>query len=473
MRHYPIVGGESVETNQILKIHSPYSGEVVREVGLAGEREIEKALGMAYSSLRTWMKTPSYIRQEILNRALKKLKEREDDFARVITEEIAKPIRTARGEVRRAQSTLSLSAEESIRLNGELLNLDTAPGAENRVGIVKRFPRGPVLGITPFNFPLNLVMHKVGPALAAGTTVIVKPPPQSPTPSLMLAEILYEAGLPEGVLSVIPTTNDLAEKMVLDPRIKVLSFTGSAKVGWNLKGKAYQKHVLLEMGGNAGVIINDVYDMEYAVTRTAIGGFSYSGQVCISVQRIYVKDNIYEDFKEKLIKKVQNLKIGDPMDEDTDLSVMISEEAAQRVSEWIEEAKSLGAKVLMGGRREGNLLYPTVLEDITKDMKVFSEEVFGPVVGLIRYKDFEEAIEGINDSDFGLQAGIFTQNTRLIEIAFEELEVGGLVVNDVPTFRVDSMPYGGTKKSGIGREGIRYAINEYTEPKLMVISTNY
>lgn len=465
----PIVGGKKVEVKEMKEIHSPFSGEKIREVGLAGERESEKALELAMASFKEWRKTPAYRRKEILSEALKRLKEREEEFSKVIVEEIAKPIKTARGEVRRAQNTLSLSAEESIRLSGEFIPLDTAQGAEKRYGIIKRFPRGPVLGISPFNFPLNLVMHKVGPALASGATVIVKPPPQSPTPALMLGEILYDVGLPEGVLSVLPTSDELAEKMVTDPRIKVLSFTGSARVGWYLKSKAFQKHTILEMGGNAAVVVQPDAELDYALQRIVFGGFSYSGQVCISVQRVYVHESIYEEFKARLIGRTNRLKIGDPLDEKTDLSVLIDEGAAIRISQWIEEAKELGAEVLTGGEREGRLVYPTILEGITREMKLFKEEAFGPVVGLIKYKDFDEAIDGVNDSKYGLQAGIFTKDSNLIRFAFDELEVGGVIINDVPTFRVDSMPYGGTKESGVGREGVRYAIEEYTEPHLLVL----
>ena len=468
MTYFPNIGGKTLKTKEISLIKSPFSGEPLREVGLAGPEEVEKALQLAQSSLKEWQKTPLWKRREILLKALKKLKEREEEFARVIAEEVAKPIRTARGEVRRAQYTLSLASEETIRMAGKYLELDTAPGAEGKRGILKRFPKGVVLGITPYNFPLNLVMHKVGPALAAGATIIIKPPPQSPTPSLMLAEILYESGLPEGVLSVVPTSNELAEKMVTDQRVRVLSFTGSAVVGWYLKEKAYNKHVVLELGGNAGVIVNDVDNLDHAVSRVVIGGFSYSGQVCISVQRVYLQEGLYEDFKDLLIKKVKALKIGDPLKEETDISVLINEASAIKVQSWIEEAQEMGATVLLGGKREGSLVHPTILEGVKKGMKVFDEEIFGPVVGLIRYKDFDEALRGINDSEYGLQAGVFTRDTDLIQKAFDELEVGAVIVNDVPTFRVDSMPYGGTKKSGVGREGIKYAIIEYTEPRMLV-----
>jgi glyceraldehyde-3-phosphate dehydrogenase (NADP+) len=336
--------------------------------------------------------------------------------------------------------------------------------------MARRFPIGPVLGITPFNFPLNLVAHKVAPSLACGNPIVLKPAPQTPLTALMLGEVVLDAGLPPGAFSVVPCENAVAEQMVTDPRYKLLSFTGSAAVGWMLKAKAGKKRVVLELGGNAGVIVESDADLDVAVQRCATGGFTYAGQTCISVQRIFVHDAVYDRFVKGLLERVAMLKAGDPSAEDTVVGPLIDEAAARRVEEWVTEAVAQGARLLAGGKRSGALVQPTVLAEVARDMKVSCREIFGPVVTVSRYKRFEDALTMLNESDFGLQAGVFTQDVNRVFRAYRELEVGTVLANEIPTFRADHMPYGGVKDSGLGREGVRYAIEDMTELKLLVLN---
>lgn len=348
--------------------------------------------------------------------------------------------------------------------------MDLSPGMDGSLGIARRFPIGPVLGITPFNFPLNLVAHKVAPCLASGNPIVLKPAPQTPLTALMLGEIVLEAGLPPGALSVLPCDNSVAEQMVMDPRFKVLSFTGSAAVGWMLKAKSGKKRVLLELGGNGGVIVEPDADLDLAAQRCAVGGYVYSGQTCISVQRVFVHDHVYDRFVKQFLARVGTLQSGDPSDEATVIGPLINEAAARRVEDWIGEAVAQGAKLLAGGKRSGSLVEATVLADVTPEMKVSRCEVFGPVVTVTRYKQFEEALGVLNDSEFGLQAGVFTRDVERVFRAYRDLEVGTVLINEIPTFRADHMPYGGVKDSGLGREGVRYAIEEMTELKLLVLN---
>ena len=411
-----------------------------------------------------------YARSTLLQKAAQALQVRQDEFARTMMAEAGKPLTDARREVGRAIQTFSIAAEEAKRIGGEVVPLDWSPGMESYWGVTRRFPIGPILGITPFNFPLNLVVHKVAPALAAGNSILIKPAPQTPLTALLLGDLLLEAGVPPGGLNVLPCDNSVAEQMVVDSRFKLLSFTGSAPVGWMLKAKCGKKKVVLELGGNAAVIIEPDADLDYAAQRCVTGGFTYAGQTCISVQRIFVHESVAGAFTENLVARVQGLATGDPGDERTVVGPLIDAGAAQRIEGWIGEAVAQGARLLSGGPRVGSVVRPTVLSQVTPTMKVSCQEAFGPLVTITPYRDFEAALNAVNESDYGLQAGIFTNNIGRIFQAFDRLEVGGVLANEIPTFRADHMPYGGIKDSGIGREGLRYAIEDMTEPKLLVMN---
>lgn len=465
-----LVAGRWIRTGDAVEVRSPYDESPVAVVHRAGPNELEAAMAAATRAFETTRRMPSWKRAEILERISAGIAARREEFARTIALEAGKPIRTARVEVDRAIFTFKVAAEEAKRIYGEIVSLDWVPGTEGRIGYVRRVPIGPILGITPFNFPLNLVVHKVAPALAAGNPILIRPSTKTPISALKLGEVILEAGWPPEGFAVIPCTTQDAELLVRDDRIRMLTFTGSPAVGWGLKARAGRKRVTLELGGNAGVIIHRDADLDYAAERVTWGGFTYAGQSCISVQRVYIHEEIYEAFVDRLLQRVSALRVGDPLEETTDVGPVIDREAAERIEAWVQEAVAGGAKVLIGGRRTGNLWEPTILTSIREDMKVSCQEVFGPLIGLYRYADPIEAIRAVDRSDYGLQAGIFTSDLRLIEAAFEHIEVGGLIVNDVPTFRVDHMPYGGVKLSGFGREGVRYAIQEMTELKLMVLN---
>jgi len=470
-KEYPfIVGGERRVSNERVEIRSPYDQQIVGIVSYASAQDAEEAIARAASAFETTRRLPSYARADILRRVANELAARKEELAELITLEAGKPIRDARTEVTRAITTFTVAAEEAKRMGGELLPLDWLPGSENRWAVVRRFPIGPILGITPFNFPLNLVAHKVAPALASGNPIIIKPAPQTPLSALRLGEIVLESGWPEGGLSVLPCSNDVAGQMLADERIRMLSFTGSAEVGWMLKARVPKKKVVLELGGNAAVIVHEDADLDYAARRSVQGGFGYAGQTCISVQRIYVHESVAEPFFARVLEGVRNLIVGDPREETTDVGPMISVAAAERAERWIREAVEAGAKVLVGGERSGAFLMPTVLTDVAPEMRVSCEEVFAPVVVVSRYADFDEAVRQVNASRYGLQAGVFTRDIKRIFRAYEAIDVGGLIINDVPTYRADHMPYGGVKESGVGREGVRYAIEEMTEPRVLVVN---
>lgn len=462
-----LVQGQQLKTGDAIEVRSPYDDALVAIVHRAGPGELEDAMAAAVKTFETTRKLPSWKRTEILEKISAGIQARHEEFSRTIALEAGKPIRTARAEVDRAVYTFKIAAEESRRIYGEIVPLDWLPGNEDRVAYIQRVPIGPVLGITPFNFPLNLVAHKVAPALAAGNPIIIRPATQTPVSSFKLAEVVLEAGWPEGGIAVVPSTTKDAGLLVEDDRLKVLTFTGSPAVGWALKKRAGRKFVTLELGGNAGTIVHSDGDYEFAASRVAWGGFSYAGQSCISVQRVYVHEDIYDDFVTELIPKVKALKSGNPLDEATDVGPLIDPGAAERVVEWVKEAREGGAEVLAGGEHQGNLLQPTVLANVKEDMQVACEEVFGPVVSLFKYTDVMQAIRDVDNSEFGLQAGLFTRNWEVVQAAYDEIEVGGLMVNDVSSFRIDHMPYGGVKQSGTGREGLRYAIEEMTEMKLL------
>lgn len=471
MREYPIyVAGRFAATAKKTAVTAPFNGETMGEVFIAGDAEVEESAAGALASFKETKKLAPLDRAAILMEIHNGIAARAGELARVIAQEAGKPILNARQEVQRSIFTFLTAAEETKRISGEVLPLDIHPLAKGRQCLVKRFPIGPILGITPFNFPLNLVAHKVAPAMAAGNPIVIKPAPQTPLTALLLAEIVDKSGWPKGAFSVLPTTTELAETMVRDARYKMLSFTGSPGVGWMLKNIAGKKKVALELGGNAGVIVHGDADLEYAAGRIVTGGFSYAGQTCISVQRVFVQQGVYEKFKALFIPKVAALKTGDPLDEAANVGPLISPREVQRILGWIDEAVAEGAKILHGGKGKGSILQPAVLERTTPRMKVNCMEVFGPVVTLTPYATMDEALALLNDSEFGLQAGIFTNGLRAAFDAWETLDVGGVMIGDVPTFRIDHMPYGGVKSSGLGREGLRCAIEEMTEPKSLVIN---
>ena len=461
--------GKWLTEGERFEVLAPYDRALVGGSYRATAVHAEAAVRAAQRAFQITRKMAGYERQAILRAISEGIGKRREEFAHLIALEAGKPIRTARTEVDRAVFTFAVAAEEATRIGGEWLPLDWQASTAGRAGIIRRFALGPILAITPFNFPLNLVAHKVAPAIAAGCTTVLKPAPQTPLTSLLLAEVCEQAGLPAGVLNVLPLANQEAEKLVGDDRLKMLTFTGSVPVGWALKGKSGKKKVTLELGGNAAVIVHCDADVDVAADRCVVGGFSYAGQSCISVQRIYVQRSIQEQFLARLLAGVRKLQVGDPLNEATDVGPMISAEAARRAASWIEEAVAGGAKLHAGGKREGAVLQPAVLTNVRAEMKVSCEEVFAPVVIIESYDEFGDAIRRVNDSPFGLQAGVFTRDSKLLFSAFENLEVGGVIVGDMSAFRIDHMPYGGVKDSGIGREGLRYAIEEMTEPRILVL----
>jgi len=464
------VDGKWLEEGDAVEVRAPYDGGVIGNVFQGRREHAEAAIAAAVKAFGTTRRLPAFERQRVLRRVAQAIAERKEEFARTLAREAGKPIVAARQEVDRSIFTFNVAAEESTRIYGEYLPLDWQEFTAGRWGIVRRFPLGPIAGITPFNFPLNLVSHKVAPAIAAGCPMVLKPAPQTPFSALLLAETVQQAGWPDGGLNVLPLADEDAGLLVTDERLKMISFTGSAAVGWEIKRRAGKKKVLLELGGNAGVIVHRDADLAYAADRCVAGGFAYAGQTCISVQRILVEHSVCGKFTELLLAGVKKLKTGDPMQESTDLGPLIRESDAIRATQWVEEAVRAGARLLCGGQRKGSVMEPTVLTGTRPDMKVNCQELFAPVVTLEPYDDFNQALRQINNSPYGLQAGIFTRDVKLLFSAYEELEVGALIAGDVPAFRIDHMPYGGVKDSGLGREGLRYAIEEMTEPKLLVMN---
>ena len=465
-----LVHGQWKQGDTTARVVNPFNGQVIADVVQATESDAEQAIASTSGATATMGELPAYARYNILQQVAALIYRRRDEFASTITAEAGKPIADAKREVSRAVQTFTVAAEEARRIPGEVVPLDWTPNTDSHLGILRRFPIGPILGITPFNFPLNLVAHKVAPALAAGNPILIKPAPQTPLTALLLGEVALEAGLPPGGLNVVPCDNALAERFAVDQRFKLLSFTGSAPVGWMLKAKCGKKKVTLELGGNAGVVIEPDADLDLAAQRCATGGFGYAGQTCISVQRVFVHQSIADLFTTKLLMQVARLKAGDPTDEATVVGPLIDQAAAQRVESWIGEAVAEGARVLLGGKRMGSVVEATVLSNVKPEMKVSCREVFGPVVTVTPYRQLSEAIAALNQSDFGLQAGVFTQDINKIFHAFRHLEVGAVLANEIPTFRADHMPYGGVKDSGLGREGIRAAIEDMTEPRLLVLN---
>jgi acyl-CoA reductase-like NAD-dependent aldehyde dehydrogenase len=471
MEIYPIiVGGMKKETAEIADIRFPYTGEIYARVCQASQGDLDEAVTAAVRGFEKTRSLSSGARFHILSCLADEIHDRSDELIDVLVMEGGKTRKFATTEVSRAEVTVRTSAEEAKRIYGEIIPLDWTDDTEGRMGYLARFPLGVVAGIVPFNFPLNLACHKLAPAIAAGNSIILKPASATPVCSLLLGEMALKAGLPPESVSVVPCPNVRAEQLVRDPRIACLSFTGSCSVGWHLKEIAGRKKVGLELGGNAAVIVHEDANLDLAATRIATGGFMNAGQVCISVQRVLVHRPVYEQTLDKILTAVRGLKVGDPREPATDVGPMIDRAKAQEAYQKVREAVHQGARVLTGGTLEDTLFTPTVIVDTTQDMRVIREEVFAPVISVMPYDAFSEALSIANAGSFGLQVGIFTQNINRVMRAFREMEVGGVMVNDIPTFRVDQMPYGGVKGSGTGREGPRYAIEEMTELRLMVIN---
>jgi len=465
------LAGSWERSSQPLPVTCPFDNSLVGATWLAGEAEFERATKAAVDAAPVMRKLPAYERAAILMRAHAELVARREEIGRTIAGEVGKALRDALAEADRGTQTFHVAAEEARRIGGEVIPMDLAPHGVGRVAFTRRYPIGPVAGISPFNFPFNLTAHKLAPAVAAGDPIVLKPATKTPLSALILAEALDHAGLPKGALSVLPMSRQVGDRLVTDERYKLLTFTGSSAVGWAMKARAGKKKVVLELGGNAGVIVDETADVEHAVKRVVVGGFSLAGQSCISVQRVFVHAAVFDRFAALLVARLEALKLGNPLDPTTDIGPMIEESEAARIESWVNEAVSTGATVLTGGRRLGPSMYaPTVLTGVPETAKVCAQEVFAPVVGLYRFTDFADALARLNRSSYGLQAGVFTNDLLRTLTAMDVLEVGGVMVNDVSAWRIDHMPYGGVKDSGLGREGPRYAIEEMTEQKIIVIN---
>ncbi len=468
------IAGKPVEGPEPLEVRSPYDDSLVATTSWASPEQVEQAVEAADAVREEAARLPIHVRAEALARVSAVINDRAEELAALITAENGKPLVWSRGEVARAVSVFRLAAEETRRWSGEAMRLDTEKAAEGRLAYVRRVPKGPVLAISPFNFPLNLVAHKVAPAIAVGAPVVVKPAPKTPLSALALAEIIADTDLPPAMLSVINVPNDKAADLVADERLPVVSFTGSGKVGWEIQKAVPHKHVTLELGGNAAVVVcadwSSPADLDWAAKRIATYSNYQGGQSCIGVQRVHVADSLYDDFRDRVVAAVEGLAVGDPNDDATQVGPVINAEAAERIESWVRAAVDAGARLLTGGGRDGTAVEPTVLEDAPADTAVVCEEVFGPVLVLERVGDVASAFDKVNDSTYGLQAGVFTHSLQTAFEAHRELEVGGVVVGDVPSYRADQMPYGGAKASGVGREGVRYAMEDFTYERVMVLT---
>jgi glyceraldehyde-3-phosphate dehydrogenase (NADP+) len=469
--HPIFLAGRWVESDDPLVVSNPaHPDEPAGATYNASEAQYEEAVEAAVAAFEVTRVLPAYERGSILRNISAGIKARREELGRTITLEAGKPIRDSLVEVDRAVLTFRLGAEEAERMVGETIPLDLMPASKGRIGITRRFPIGPIAGISPFNFPLNLAAHKLAPAIASGNPIVLKPPSKDPLTMLTVAEIVEEAGAPAGSVSILPMTRELGDRMVADDRFKLLSFTGSPSVGWRMKERAGKKKVILELGGNAGVIIDKTADLDWAVRRCLVGGFTYAGQVCISVQRMFIHEAVWDPFLERFIAGAKAIRSGDPLDPETELGPMVDGAAASRTQRWVDEALAMGGKALLGGKADGTFFPPTILTDVPSTAQVCSNEAFAPLVVAFPFKDFGDAVAGVNDSMFGLQTGVFTNDLTNAWRAFSELEVGGVIVNDVPTYRIDHMPYGGVKDSGLGREGLRWAIEDMTEIRIMVLA---
>jgi len=469
--HPIFLAGRWVDSPDVLVIDNPADASTPAGTTYnATEAQYEEAVEAAVAAFEVTRRLPAYERGRILREISAGIKGRREELGRLIALEAGKPIRDALVEVDRASLTFRLGAEEAERMTGEVIPLDLLPSSKDRVGITRRFPIGPIAGISPFNFPLNLAAHKIAPAIASGNPIVLKPPSKDPLTMLAVAEIIEAAGVPAGSVSILPMTRELGDRMVADPRFKLLTFTGSPSVGWRMKDRAGKKKVVLELGGNAGVIVDRTADLDWAVKRTLVGAFTYAGQVCISVQRAFIHEDVWDEFLARFVEGARALKVGDPLDPTTDLGPMVDANAAGRTQRWVDEAVAMGGKVLAGGQADGTFFPPTILTDVPVTAQVCSNEAFAPLVVAFPFRVLDEAIAGVNDSMFGLQTGLFTNDLSHAWRAFSELEVGGVIVNDVPTYRIDHMPYGGVKDSGLGREGLRWAIDDMTEVRIMVLA---
>jgi acyl-CoA reductase-like NAD-dependent aldehyde dehydrogenase len=467
---YPFyLAGRPQQPNTDLEVTDKYTCEVATRVPLASPHHIDAAIAAATEAAPSLRDMPPYERQAILEHCVARFRERSDELAMALCIEAGKPIRDSRGEVSRLVDTFRIAAEEAVRIEGEVLNLEISPRARGYHGMTRQVPIGPCSFISPFNFPLNLAAHKIAPAIAAGCPFVLKPASLTPVGALLIGEVLAETDLPAGAFSILPCRRDGADLFTTDERLKLLSFTGSAEVGWKLKSRAGKKKVILELGGNAACIVDAGVDLDDAVERMVVGAFYQSGQSCIGVQRILVHQNVYAEFRDRLVAATKALEMGDPRDESTFIGPLISESEAQRLEQWIAEAQSAGGKLLCGGKRDGAMLEATLLEGVPADLKICADEAFGPVAVLSKFAKFDDAIDQVNQSRYGLQAGVFTTEWLRVQQAWDCLEVGGVVVGDVPSWRVDNMPYGGVKESGLGREGVRYAIRDMTETRLLVM----
>lgn len=469
MQTYPIyAAGEFVTTAQTHEVRNPHDGNVIARTWQADAKVLEKCIIAAQSVQAEMREMPSWKRFNILRKISDVITENRHHLATVLCRESGKPLRYAVAEIDRAAQTFLVAAEEAKRLPKEYISLDWTPAGERKEGLVKYFPIGIVAGIAPFNFPMNLAVHKIAPAIAAGCPIILKPASSTPLSTLELARIIDQTELPKGALSVLPMDRTAGNQLVTDERFALLSFTGSPEVGWEMKKNAGKKKVVLELGGNAGVIVARTADIEDALKKCLVGGFAYSGQICIHAQRLFIHSSMFNTFIQRFSEMAKALKNGNPEDNSTDIGVMIDEENAKRVEAWVDEAVKAGAKVLCGGHRDKSYYHPTLLTDTSPDMKVCGEEIFGPVVTAESFDDFKDAVRMINDTRFGLQAGVFTNDLHEVDLAFNEIQTGGVIINDVPTFRVDHMPYGGIKDSGLGREGVKYAIHDMLEARILV-----
>ena len=461
------LAGDFVEAGTPLEVRDPATDELVATTFQAGAEELERATAAAVEAFAETRRLASFERRDALAHVAACIERDADELASLLSRESGKPIKDARGEVARGALTFRTAAEEALRINGEWLPLDWSAANRGRHGIVRRYPIGPVAGISPFNFPLNLAAHKVAPAIAAGCSIVLKPPSKDPLTMLRIARYVAETDLPKGAVSILPMDRPTGDRMVSDERFKLLSFTGSPSVGWKMKAEAGKKQVVLELGGNAGAIVDETADLDWAVERLVYGSFAYAGQVCISVQRIYVVRDVYAEFERRFVERVGKVKVGSPLDPETDLGPMVDEAAVERTHRWVTEAIDAGARALTAGRPDGRWYTPTVLTDVPRDAMICSEEAFAPVVNLFAVDSFADAVRDVNDSRFGLQCGVFTTSLERTLQAHDELEMGGIIINDVPTWRTDSMPYGGVKDSGLGREGLRWSIEDMTEPRLL------
>ena len=468
--HRLLIGGKRVHGDSVIEVRNPYDDSLITEAPSASEKQLHLAVEKAAAGFEKTRRMSTFERTSVMNNVITGIIARMEGIARTITLEAGKPIKDSRVEVSRSVNTFGIAVEEAKRFGGELIPLDTMPTTEGRWGITRRFPVGPVLAISPFNFPLNLVVHKVAPAIAVGNPIIIKPSSATPLTALTLGEILVEAGYPKEAVSVVPCKGSAIETVLSDERMKKVSFTGSPAVGWRLKSLCGKMKITLELGGNAAVIVDDDESLDYAIDRCVTGSFSFAGQICISVQRIIVREDLYDRFVRGFVAKSAALKMGNPLHETTEVGPMINAGAVAKALNYTEQAVASGAKVLLGGEISGNMFPPTILENVPKDQPAYCDEIFAPVVLMSKYTDFDEALAEVNDSDFGLQAGVFTSDIKKAWKAFETLEVGGVMIGDIPTFRVDQMPYGGVKNSGFGREGLIYAMEEMTELKLMTMN---